>query len=237
MRSNSGSFPLAIRNRFIAMYMVKVSSFWNRIGKQILIVNSGKTITMRRTLNNRHRREPYFLNSTGENLMSNLRTALASAAAGAAMLAAAAMPASAAEMKPVLTMSAALAMVEACVALAAQEGWAMHIAVLDSGANLKAYARMDNSMLLSHDIAMAKARTSASFPNSTRGAAQFAFGPDGNQPGAFAFVPGLNFFPGGLPIMSDETHVGGIGVSGASGDQDEQCAQAGLDAAAAAGLL
>ena len=39
--------------------------------------------------------------STGENLMTNLRTALASAAAGAAMLAASAMPTSSAEMKPV----------------------------------------------------------------------------------------------------------------------------------------
>jgi len=68
--------------------------------------------------------------------MTNLRTALASAAAGAAMLAASAAPTSSAEMKPILTMSAALAMVEACIALAAQEGWAMHIAVMDDGANL-----------------------------------------------------------------------------------------------------
>lgn len=153
--------------------------------------------------------------------MSKIRIALASAAAGAAMLAASAAPTVSAEMKPVLSMGAALAMVEACIALATEEGWAMHIAVMDNGANLKAYARMDGSMLLSRDISQAKARTSASFPSSTRGAAQFAFGPDGNAPGAFAFVPGLNFFPGGLPIMSGDVHVGGIGVSGASGDQDE----------------
>ena len=168
--------------------------------------------------------------------MSNLRTALASAAAGAAMLAASAMPASAAEMKPVLTMSAALAMVEACVALAAQEGWAMHIAVMDDGANLKAYARMDNSMLLAQDIAMAKANTSARFPGPTGALAGFAFNEQGATP--FAFLPGdIVFFAGGLPIFSEGAQVGGIGVSGAQADEDERCAQAGLDAAAAAGLL
>ena len=39
------------------------------------------------------------------------------------------------------------------------------------------------------------------------------------------------------PVMSGGAHVGGIGVSGAQADEDEQCAQAGIDAAAAAGLL
>ncbi len=32
-------------------------------------------------------------------------------------------------------------------------------------------------------------------------------------------------------MTSDGQHIGGIGVSGATGDQDEECAQAGLDAA------
>ena len=46
------------------------------------------------------------------------------------------------------------------------------------------------------------------------------------------FVPGLAAFPGGLPIKTaDGAHVGAIGVSGGTGDQDEECAQA-LDAVA-----
>jgi glc operon protein GlcG len=45
-------------------------------------------------------------------------------------------------------------------------------------------------------------------------------------------VPGIIAFAGGLPIMSaGGAHVGAIGVSGGTADQDEQCAQAGLDAA------
>ena len=36
---------------------------------------------------------------------------------------------------------------------------------------------------------------------------------------------------GGLPIMTDDkVHIGGIGVSGGTADQDETCAQAGIDA-------
>lgn len=36
---------------------------------------------------------------------------------------------------------------------------------------------------------------------------------------------------GDLPIMSGKHHIGAVGVSGATGDQDEACAQAGIDAA------
>ena len=40
-------------------------------------------------------------------------------------------------------------------------------------------------------------------------------------------------FAGGLPILTaDGAQLGGIGVSGATSDQDEQCAQAGIDAIA-----
>ena len=47
----------------------------------------------------------------------------------------------------------------------------------------------------------------------------------------FAQVPGIIAFAGGLPLMTaDKMHVGGIGVSGGTADQDEECAQAGIDA-------
>ena len=48
----------------------------------------------------------------------------------------------------------------------------------------------------------------------------------------FALVPGVIAFPGGLPISTaDNVQIGAIGVSGGTGDQDEMCAQAGIDAA------
>jgi glc operon protein GlcG len=44
-------------------------------------------------------------------------------------------------------------------------------------------------------------------------------------------VPGTATFPGGLPILTASgKHLGRIGVSGASAEQDEACAQAALDA-------
>ena len=62
---------------------------------------------------------------------------------------------------------------------------------------------------------------------------QLAYGKDlkGGMVPSIAQVPGIIAFAGGLPIMTaDKVHVGGIGVSGGTADQDEECAQAGLDA-------
>ena len=126
-------------------------------------------------------------------------------------------------------------MADACEAKATQEGWKMNIAVVDSGADLVLFRRMDGAFLGSIDIAQMKARTSAMFPFPSRGLGEIAFGKDG-EPGrapGLAFVPGLAAFPGGLPIKTaDGAHIGGIGVSGGTGDQDEECAQAALDAVA-----
>ena len=132
--------------------------------------------------------------------------------------------------RPILSSSAAMTMVHGCLSKAAAEGWLMHIAIMDNHGNLKAYHRMDDAQLLSRDVAMAKARTSASIPQSTKQFGEMAFS---NGPTAAAFVPGLNFFEGGLPILTaDGQHLGGIGVSGDSGANDAICAQAGIDAAA-----
>jgi uncharacterized protein GlcG (DUF336 family) len=41
-------------------------------------------------------------------------------------------------------------------------------------------------------------------------------------------LPGVIASPGGLPIMVGGKVMGGVGVSGVTGDQDEQCAKAGV---------
>ena len=167
--------------------------------------------------------------------MKTIRTAFASALAGGAMLAMATTPSQSAEMRPILTHGAVQAMVAACVAMAESEGWRLHIAIMDTSGALRGYVRMTDAQNVSHGIAMGKARLSSGINATSRQIGGFALGEDG--PNALAFVPGLNFFPGGVPIASDDVHIGGIGVSGATGDQDEQCAMAGIQAAQEAGLL
>ena len=50
------------------------------------------------------------------------------------------------------------------------------------------------------------------------------------RPLGIATVDFLVPFPGGLPIRAQNGDlIGAIGVSGATGDQDEECAQAALD--------
>ena len=126
-------------------------------------------------------------------------------------------------------------MANACEAKAVQEGWKMNVAVVDAGADLVLFQRMDGAFLGSVTIAQMKAESSAMFPFPTRGLGEIAFGKDG-EPGrtpGLAFVSGLAAFPGGLPVKTaDGAHIGAIGVSGGTGDQDEACAQAALDAVA-----
>jgi glc operon protein GlcG len=139
----------------------------------------------------------------------------------------------AAETKPALSLDMAKKMVAACEAKAKQEGWKMNIAVVDDGANLIAFERMDGAYLGSVQVAQHKAMTSANFPFSTRQFSELAFGKEG-KPGVIpgiANFPGIVTFAGGLPIMTaNKVQIGGIGVSGGTSDQDEQCAQAGVDA-------
>jgi glc operon protein GlcG len=136
------------------------------------------------------------------------------------------------EKAPVLSLVAAQKAAAACRALAVQKNWRMAIAIADAGANTVLFERMDRSFLGSSDIAVRKARTSANFPFPTSTAAELSHGKDG-RPGVvpgFAWTPGVVTYGGGLPIMAGGAHIGGIGASGGSPEEDEQCAKAGLDA-------
>lgn len=131
------------------------------------------------------------------------------------------------EMKPVITLATARAIADGCEAKSKAEGWKMVVAVVDDGANLKYYSRMDGSFLVSVEIARLKAETSARVPLPSRKWGEFSTMIKGLD-----LVPGMISFAGGLPVMTAAgKHIGGVGVSGGSADQDEQCAQVGLDAA------
>ena len=75
---------------------------------------------------------------------------------------------------------------------------AMDIAVVDAGANLKAFVRMDNAWLGSIDIAIRKAKTARFFDMNTVQIGQLS------QPGGPLYNiehsnGGLISFPGGIP--------------------------------------
>src|SRR5271169_2378777 len=133
---------------------------------------------------------------------------------------------------PVISLEVAKKMAAGCEAKAKEQNWKMNIFVVDSGANEIYFEKMDGAFLGSREIALHKAQTSAHFPFPTRFVQELAYGKDlkgGALPG-IAQVPGVIAFAGGLPLMTaDKMHVGGIGVSGGTADQDEECAQAGID--------
>jgi glc operon protein GlcG len=159
---------------------------------------------------------------------------ICSAALATALVVCLSPPALALDKTPIISLDLAKKMAAGCEAKAKEMGWKMNISVVDSGANEIFFEKMDGAFLGSRDIALHKAQTSARFPFTTRFMEQLAYGKDlkgGMVPG-IAQVPGVTAFAGGLPIMTaDKVQIGGIGVSGATADQDETCAQAGIDAA------
>ncbi|ODS01464.1 glycolate utilization protein [Methyloceanibacter superfactus] len=118
--------------------------------------------------------------------------------------------------------------IEAARKKAVQMKTQMCIAVVDSGANLKAFIRMDDAWVGSIDIAIKKARTACFFGMATGDLGQLS------QPakplyGIEHSNDGLITFPGGLPIVDEDgVLVGAIGVSGSSVENDHAVAAAGV---------
>jgi uncharacterized protein GlcG (DUF336 family) len=117
--------------------------------------------------------------------------------------------------------------VAAAMAKANQIGVKMNIAVVDAGANLKAFARMDGAWLGSIDISIKKARTARFFDMNTGDIGGLS------QPGGSLYQievsnGGLITFPGGVPIKNGAGEIiGAIGVSGSAVKNDHAVAAAG----------
>ena len=106
----------------------------------------------------------------------------------------------------------------------------MNIAVVDQGANLVAFERMDGAWIGSIDISINKAFTSRAFDISTKELAQYS-----QSGGQFFGIHVSNHgrvmvFAGGIPLKRAGKVVGAVGVSGGSGEQDQAVAEAGAKA-------
>ena len=105
----------------------------------------------------------------------------------------------------------------------------MDICVVDAGANLVAFARMDGAWIGSIDISQKKAKTAAWFTMDTADLV------DAVQPGAPLYNiehsnGGLITFPGGVLIKNSNGEIiGAIGVSGSSVENDHAVAVAGAE--------
>lgn len=129
-----------------------------------------------------------------------------------------------------IDLEAAQRAVAAAIKKAEELGCKMNIAVVDAGANLKAFGRMEGAWLGSIDVSIKKAKTARFFDMPT--------GAIGNlsQPGGSLYNiehsnGGLITFPGGVPLTtSGGVVIGGIGVSGSSVENDHACATAGAAA-------
>src|SRR5262245_1325510 len=119
-----------------------------------------------------------------------------------------------------ITTDQAQAAVAAALAKAREINTRMDIAVVDAGANLKAFVRMDGAWLGSIDISIKKARTARYFDMNTGNIGGLS------QPGGPLYNiehsnGGLISFPGGIPLRDAHGQVvGGIGVGGSKVGDD-----------------
>lgn len=129
-----------------------------------------------------------------------------------------------------ITLQQAQAAIHAAHQKALEIGVKMNIAVVDAGANLTAFVRMDDAWLGSLDISIKKAKTARYFDMPTGEIGKIS------QPGGPLYNiehsnGGLITFPGGIPIKDADGHViGAIGVSGDSVENDHTVATAGVEA-------
>jgi len=128
-----------------------------------------------------------------------------------------------------ITLEQAQTLITAAQLKAQEIGVPMNIAIVDAGANLKAFVRMDNAWLGSVDISIKKAKT-ARFFDMESGDIGGLSQPGGPLYNIEVSNGGLISFPGGVPIASAGEIVGAIGVSGGSVEQDREVALAGVAA-------
>lgn len=129
-----------------------------------------------------------------------------------------------------LTLAQAEKIIETAKKKAVELNTKMNISVVDAGANILAFVRMDGAWLGSADISLKKAKTARFFDMNSGDIGGLS------QPGGSLFNiehsnGGLISFPGGVPIKNEKGEIiGAIGVSGSSVENDHAVADAGAKA-------
>ena len=117
----------------------------------------------------------------------------------------------------------AQAAINAAVAESKRRGWKLNVAVMDSGGNLVAFARMDGAQLASIAISEHKARVAVKFRRETKAI-------EGGVQSGLNYLLTLDDViasRGGIPLIEGGKIIGAIGCSGGTGSQDEVVCKAG----------
>lgn len=125
---------------------------------------------------------------------------------------------------PPISLQRAQSAINAALDEANRRGWSLNIAVVDSGANLVAFLRMDGALLASIAISQHKARAAVKYRRPTK-----AF-EDAIQRSDYKYILSLDDViasRGGIPLIENGRIIGGIGCSGGTGSQDEVACAAG----------
>jgi glc operon protein GlcG len=125
---------------------------------------------------------------------------------------------------------------QAAVRKAQEMGIPMSITIVDEATHLLGFARTDDGKPHNIRIAQVKARAAASNRFPTGKISSSGQPINDHMAIALPLAAGTDMyltFAGGLPIMVEGRCVGGVGVSGGTGEQDTDVARAGIDALAA----
>jgi uncharacterized protein GlcG (DUF336 family) len=125
-----------------------------------------------------------------------------------------------------ITLEGARKMMAAAEAEARKNNWNVAIAIVDSGANLILFQKIDGTQAASINNAIGKARTAVNYRRPSKAMEELVTG--GRL--AFLTIEGLLPLQGGLPVMWEGKVIGAVGVSGVKSAEDEQVAQAAIDA-------
>jgi uncharacterized protein GlcG (DUF336 family) len=131
-----------------------------------------------------------------------------------------------------LSLASARLALDAALEYAQRHGWRISAAVLDAGGHLLAFGRATGAPLHTIEIAQDKALTAVSFAMPTIEVGERLRNAPDHVRACLLMRPRLVPMGGALPLIVGERLVGAIGVSGASEEQDVDCATAGYRAIA-----
>ncbi len=123
-----------------------------------------------------------------------------------------------------ISLERADAVLAAAIAESKKRDWKLVCAVVDSGANLVSFKRMDGAQLASISIAQHKARAAAKFRRETK---VFESGMQLTNFNYLITLDDVIASRGGIPLVEGGKIIGAIGCSGGTGSQDEVVAKAG----------